>query len=390
MLFYNEFPAQGFNGAQEFAFDKNALEKGLPVTQPNGSPNPNFNVAIQNMSLLSTPNDCPGCWYSAIPAQPAGPADFDNADGGSGFVLTSLDFFGNGDTRIAAFAWTDLSALNSHNCSACGGIRFGGTLLSGVDFYQNEGYPYEEYAGMQKAGPIPLGDQCGNPDAGLGTTTASCPEGPIATNGDGMTQVSQAGGQLWGAVTTNIAQSFGRSHETHVGAVYWAVNTSSFDRTGLFSLASQGYVSAAHEDLEMPAVASNGSGSALMSFTLSGNGGPSGADQGGFYPSSAYTRLPAGPGPGGSTIHIAALGQSPQDGFSEYQGYDGNVDHTGPRWGDYGWAVYDPQARRFYFASEYIPFAACPDSEFTLTIGTCGGTRDGLANWGTSVNSLAP
>ena len=46
LLFYDEFPLRGngiggglFNGAQEFAFNKNALEKGLPVTKPNGQPN---------------------------------------------------------------------------------------------------------------------------------------------------------------------------------------------------------------------------------------------------------------------------------------------------------------------------------------------------------------
>ena len=394
LLFYDEFPLTGFNGAQEFAIDKNALEQGLPVRVRHGKPNPAFNVAIENMGLLPTPDgtclDEGVCWYQVIPAQPAGPSDYDNAYGGSGLMLTSLDFFGSGDTRIAAFDWTDLSSLNSHNCGSCGGIRFGGTLLSHVEFYRNEGFPYSDFAGTQKAGPIPLGDECGSPDADLGTTTATCPEGPIATNGDGMTQVSQAGGQLWGAVSTSVQQSFGRDKETHQGAAYWVVDTSSFDKTGLFSLGSQGYVSAAHEDLEFPTMAATGAGgSALMSFTLSGNGGPNGADGGGFYPSSAFTRLAAG-GPASSSINIVDLGQSPQDGFSEYQFYDGNPDDTAPRWGDYGWAIYDPPAGKIYFASEYIPYASCTGDAFTLTIGTCGGTRDGLANWGTSVNSISP
>ena len=63
LLFYDEFPLLGgglgggaFNGAQEFAFDKNALENGRRVTLANGGPNPNFNVAIENMGLLPTPD----------------------------------------------------------------------------------------------------------------------------------------------------------------------------------------------------------------------------------------------------------------------------------------------------------------------------------------------
>jgi hypothetical protein len=64
-VFYDEFPlnlakAPGFgggffNGAQELAFNKNALEEGLPVTTSSGDPNPRFNVAIENMGLLNTP-----------------------------------------------------------------------------------------------------------------------------------------------------------------------------------------------------------------------------------------------------------------------------------------------------------------------------------------------
>ena len=61
LLFYDEFPDNGsfpgigggfFNGSQEFAFDKNALEQGLPVTKSNGKPNPKFNVAIENLGFF--------------------------------------------------------------------------------------------------------------------------------------------------------------------------------------------------------------------------------------------------------------------------------------------------------------------------------------------------
>jgi hypothetical protein len=408
LVFYDEFPLTGgFNGAQEFAFDKNALERGLPVTKHNGKPNPAFTVAIENMGLIPTPDGTclsdnefhlPGitCWYSVIPAQPPEPSQYDNSHGGSGFMLETLDFYGQGDNRFAVFDWTGLDNLNSPNCSTCGGIHFGGQLFSGVLSYFNQGFE-----GAQKSGPIPLGAECGA--AGL-SADVSCPEGGIATNGDNITQASQAQGQLWGAVSTEIDQTYssGPSPEVHQGAAYWVIGTQTFDRFGVFSFTNQGYVSPRHEDLEMPAMAaqsSQGSGGnfgeeggnarAIMTFTLSGNGGPTGADGGGFYPSTAYGRLTSNSkGLLGSVVNIADLGQAPQDGFSEYQGYPGG---TRPRWGDYSQAIYLPESGgRIYFSTNYIQYPNCVGSAFTLTLGTCGGTRDGFANWGTSVNFVVP
>lgn len=64
------------------------------------------------------------------------------------------------------------------------------------------------------------------------------------------------------------------------------VGTNIFDDAGFFTLTSQGYVSPKHEELEFPALASGGTfgedggnGKAIMSFTVSGNGGPTGADR---------------------------------------------------------------------------------------------------------------
>jgi hypothetical protein len=125
-----------------------------------------------------------------------------------------------------------------------------------------------------------------------------------------------------------------------------------------------------------------------MSFTLNGNGGPTGADNGGFFPSSAYGRLTAVSADLLGSIHIADLGQSPQDGFTEYQGLPGG---TRPRWGDYGNAIFAPfTGGRIYFASQYIQYPNCTGSDFTLTLATCGGTRDAFANWGTSMNYVTP
>jgi hypothetical protein len=145
----------------------------------------------------------------------------------------------------------------------------------------------------------------------------------------------------------------------------------------------------------MPAMAGEGTGGndkAIMLFTLNGNGGPSAADRGGFFPSTAYGRLTTGSlGLTGSVINIADAGRSPQDGFTEYQPFPAPGDPPRPRWGDYSWGIYLPGGSdRLYFANEYIQFPNCTGSAFTLTIGTCGGTRDGNANWGTSVNYVMP
>ncbi len=403
MMFYDEFPLRGggfgngiFNGAQEFAFNKSSLEHGKPASQ--------VTVAYENMGKLKTPDGTCAkdkilkmggitCWVAVIPAQPADSGQFDNSHGGTGFMFGTLDFYGfygplptSGDNRVAAWAWTGLKALKSSNCSKCGAIRFRGTLFKRVDRY----YLPEGLAAPQKAGPIPLGDQC----TAAGASTQPCPEGGLATNGDFSYQVSQAQGKLWTDAMTEVAQTYkGANAEIHFGGLYWVINTKSFDRSGRFTLTNQSYVSPAHEDMSMPAVVAEGTGGnnkAILFFTLTGNGGPTGADSGGFYPSTAFGRLTAtSKGLLKSTVNIADAGQSPQDGFTEYQGYPGA---TRPRWGDYSAGIYLPgSGDRIYFANEYIQYPNCEPPAFNpYQIGTCGGTRDGQANWGTSVNYVKP
>lgn len=232
----------------------------------------------------------------------------------------------------------------------------------------------------QRLGTLDLGTYC----EALGLAAEStCPEGGIATNGDGVTQASYSGGQLWFAVSTLIDETFGTTGEVHVGSAYFVVGTSGFGGSShALNLTSQGYVAAAHEDMEFPTLV-GGTSTALMSFTLSGDGGPTHADGGGYFPSSAYGWVTAtSSGLADGTVHVTVTGKAPQDGFSEYQGLPGPIR---PRWGDYGAAVYVPGAG-FYFASEYIEYANCTPRSFFKTDPTCGGTRDEFANFGTSVN----
>ena len=76
-------------------------------------------------------------------------------------------------------------------------------------------------------------------------------------------------------------------------------------------------------------------------------------------------------------------------GFTEYLNYPSATFAFRPRWGDYGNAIL--AGGKAYFASEFIQSPNCAPPAFQPnTIGTCGGTRDGLANWGTSVNFVTP
>ena len=408
LFFYDEFNFSGslpscpsfgceqFNGAQELAIQKSALELGFPIA----------NLVHENMGtdpFLQTPDgSCftgstagVTCWYQVIPAtSPNG--QFDNNYGGTGFMAATLDFdsftFGNGtgDNRAAVFYWTGLSSLNSAGCSACALISFGGQLFTGLESYTDSG----------QACPASLGNPCGMAPQRFGTldlgtycesfglaATQPCPEEGIATNGDGVTQASYAGGQVWFAISTLIDQTFGATSEVHVGAAYWVVGTSEFHGgTHLLTLTSQGYVAAAHEDLEFPTlVGAPGAWGALMSFTLSGNGGPTAADGGGFFPSSAYGRVTTSSGGlVGSEVQVTAVGAAPQDGFTEYQGLPGGIR---PRWGDYGAAVFVP-GKGFYFASEMIQYPNCNPAYFFGVDDTCNGTRDPFANFGTSINMV--
>lgn len=404
LLFYDEYnfspsvptcPAygcHGFNGSQELALQKSALEAGA-TTVNMVHENMGTDPAIQPPDGSCATGSTAGvtCWYQNIPAQSASDTEFDNSFGGTGFIVGSLDFTGTGDNRVAVFYWKGLSNLNSSDCSSCSSITFGDQLFTGVESYMDEGASCPATQGgfcglaAQRAGTLDLGSYCKKLVTGV--KTATCPENGIETIDDGATQASYVGGHLYFAISTLVNELFGGAGELHTGGAYWIVSTASFTgATPTLTLTSQGYVAAAHEDIEFPTLAGGGTSGDLMSFSLSGNGGPTAADGGGYFPSSAYGRVTnSSAGLVGSTIDVTALGQGPQDGFSEYQP---NPTSPSPRWGDYGAVVFDPGVG-FYFASEEIPYPTCSPTYFFKVDRTCGGTRDQNANFGTSLNHVS-
>jgi hypothetical protein len=98
-----------------------------------------------------------------------------------------------------------------------------------------------------------------------------------------------------------------------------------------------------------PALQVTPAGAAAMVVTLTGKT---------HFPSAAYSVLAPGASSFGP-VNVAAHGTT-------------SYDPEATRWGDYSWAVIDPEGTSVWLATEYIP----PKSSQTT---------DGLRNWGTRV-----
>jgi hypothetical protein len=102
-----------------------------------------------------------------------------------------------------------------------------------------------------------------------------------------------------------------------------------------------------------------------------------------YYPSAGYaTVTPAGIG----AVHIAAAGQGPDDGFTDYRLSNNPPDPARPRWGDYGAAV--AMGDNVWIASEYIA-QSCSYAEWLKTSFRCGNTRTFFANWATRISEVS-
>jgi hypothetical protein len=118
-------------------------------------------------------------------------------------------------------------------------------------------------------------------------------------------------------------------------------------------LLQQGYVAVKGRYLLYPALQVAPDGGAVMVGTLSGSD---------LFPSAAFTTL----APGASAFGPVQIGGSGST----------NYDPTAQRWGDYSFAVMDPNGKSIWLATEYVP----PKSSQT---------PDGLKNWGTRVMDVA-
>ncbi len=363
----NEYPVfqNGFNGAQVYLFDKAALAKGSSKV----------NVVHFNIGQSVNPPDgaCGSsgglyCFYSVDPTGAPTNGSYDTSAGGTAWAVSSLDFFGSGDNRLAIWAFTNTGSITAKTPS----IGLTMTLLGNLERYASVG----QLVG-QKPGPIPLGTNSvfGYANTGRGGfgCVGTCPEGDLASNGDGTQgAAAYAQGAIWTAVST-VVNVGGSASSQHMGVAFFVVNAQGTS----VSVATQGYLALSGAQLIFPSVAAGPSGNGLVTFTLTGSNN---------YPSSAYAWVSSSSsGAVDGTVHVSAAGQSPQDGFSEYQ----LLQYSGfyrPRWGDYTWAVWS--GGTVYFSTEYIQAPNCGPAAFQADP-TCGGTRDPFANWGTSINAVA-
>ena len=358
----NEYPfsnapgvfGNNFNGAQIYAFDKAAMAaRRASVTV----------IQFSHTQLHQNGHVVPG--FTLAPAQVPGSA-YNTANNGTQYFLDSVGgeeaqpggFTGQA-ASVGVYQLTNTQSL--HNATPH--LTLSGALR-----------PSEQYVqpplARQKFGNTPLANFCTQEDC-FGFGPAHETEGPIATNDTRMLQVYWSHGMLYGALDTGVQVG----GQLHGGIAWFIVNPGA--SPDVSNVAHQGYIGVAGQDVYFPAVAALSNGSGAMGFSLSGPNS---------YPTAAYA-LVTPTGVTGS-VHVAAAGVGPQDGFTEYVPAVPGVGSSAPRprWGDYGAAV--PVGSSIWMASEYIG-QTCGFVQFQHDP-TCGQTRAPLINWDTRISAVTP
>jgi hypothetical protein len=309
---------QSFRGAQLYAIPKVALAAGSITTVVR------FNQLIEA--------DVPFAFSIQPASTPPGGA-FANANNGTEYFVSALDFSNELDSRLVVWALTNTASLNTPTPAL--------QLINAVVNTEVYGAPP---SAQQKPGATPLADSVANHEV------------LVASNDDRLQQVVFADGKLWTALNSVVKPENG---PVRVGAAWFILTPASTSGSVSATVANQGYVTANQNYVLFPAIGVNAAGKGVISFTLVGPD---------FFPSAAFATLDAVNGAG--DIQIAAPGVLPDDGFTGYSAFGGA--RVG-RWGDYSAAVAD-ESGNIWLATEYIP-----NSPRTVN-----------ANWGTFVTRVTP
>ncbi len=193
----------------------------------------------------------------------------------------------------------------------------------------------------------------------------------LDSNDTRMQQVWYAQDRIWGALDTVVKVN----GQERAGIAYFVVKAKVEDRGRLNAeIDNQGYLAVKNNNVTYPAIAVLPNGKGIMAFTLVGQD---------YYPSAAYVSISK---KGIGSVHVSGAGLGPDDGFTSYKAFVGDPPRT--RWGDYGAAVTD--GSNIWIASEYIGQTCTLAQYLTGAIGSCGGTRTSLANWGTRISGVTP
>ena len=355
-----DFFGPGFHGAEIYALSKRALARGDASIRVLlfDTADPDLGIAFDGVVGF------PG--FTVWPAESPGRGGGDARNGGTEYFLSSQAVFNDSgvDDRLRLWSLSRTGTIDRDAPRLALAAATVNVLTYAVP-------PPSE----QKPGDVPLRD-CLN-DASLEvapgvfgcwrlTGAAGGPfhevEGPLDSNDSRMQQVFLAGGRLFGALdTAATVRGVDRA-----GIAWFVVEP----RTA--RVQNQGVLALPDVDLNYPALAVTERGRGVIAFTAVGPD---------TFPSAGYASLSAQGGAG--AVHVAAAGQGPQDGFSEYHAFP----PFRPRWGDYGAAAVDGDA--VWIASEYIG-QTCTFAEFVATGFSCGNTRTILANWATRVSQVVP
>jgi hypothetical protein len=352
----NEFSinANNFNGAVVYAVDKSALVRGAAA--PNVFVDPvGLNTSTPEGACYNGTVNTGICWYSIQPAT----APQGSSSGSVEYALSALDFFNRGDNRVAVWAFSNT-----------GSIRTKPAIHVTESEVRTTTYIFPPFA-RQAPGTLPLQKCIQTSGCSLFSKPTMVPEGPIQTNDDRMNQTVFAAGLLWSGVNTAVNVN----GHVQAGIAYFVVRPR-FDDGSLdgSTTVNSGYVAPDGADVLFPSIGVTSTGKGILTFTLTGPNN---------YPSTGYTTIAAASGAG--PVQVAVAGASPDDSFTEYQFF--GTPNFRPRWGDYSAAVADGST--VFFAAEMIQYPNCPWSTFHKDP-TCGGTRDGFANWGTSLSKITP
>jgi len=361
----NEYSFFGpeFRGAQVYALSKSQLVSGGPVsvTQFDTNGLDSFGFALNGFTL----------WPSVTPVS-GGYGGGDSTSGGTEYFLSTngaAEAHDTGDGRSSFHPSTQLLVWSLTNTSSLGGTPALTLTNSKVGVGQYTLPP----SAAQKNGNQPLKTCLNSSSCSQFLELVKDPFAEKSANLDSndtrMQQVTWVNGSLWGANDTGLNVSSAKQ-----AGIEWFKVTANGGASGA-TLAGSGYLGLGNDNLTYPAIGITTSGTGVMAFTVVGND---------FYPSAGYATIS---GNGVSDIHIAAAGQGPDDGFTNYRLFANPPSFTArPRWGDYGAAV--PMGSTVWLASEYIG-QSCDFSTWLHTNFRCGNTRTALGNWDTRISQVS-